>query len=132
MLNTHESSRYQDENQDELGPGQLFHCEEYPHLPEFSEFISGVSIDALRFKLMTFQQRLLAQALWSAANYGGSEANCAKHLKEVYGPKWYQITSVSEHMEPLRTYCEYVLILDHQRQWDKAKKSAKILEAVNV
>jgi hypothetical protein len=22
--------------------------------------------------------------------------------------------------------------LDHQRQWDKAKKSAKILEAVNV
>lgn len=132
MLKTNEAGWHQKEDQEELSPGQrFFHCEDYPHLLEFSEFISGVSIDALRFKLMTFQQRLLAQSLWAASNYGGSEANCAKHLKEIYGPKWYQITTVSEHMEPLRTYCEYVLILDHQRQWDKTKKSAKLLEVVN-
>ncbi len=132
MLNTDEPSRYQDENQDELSPGQRpFHSEDYPHLLEFSEFISGVSITALKYKLMTFQQRLTAEAFWSAANYGGSEANCAKHLKEIYGPKWYQITTVAEHMEPQRTYYEYVLILDHQRQWDNRKKSAKILEVVH-
>lgn len=133
MLNTHESSWYQDENQDELSPGQRsFHSEDYPHLLEFSEFISNVPITSLKYKLMTFQQRLTAEAFWSAANYGGSEANCAKQLKEIYGPKWYQITSISEHMEPPRRYYEYVLILDHQRQWDKRKKSAKIPEVVHT
>jgi hypothetical protein len=132
MLNTDDACRYQEEDQEELSPGQVsFHCEDYPHLLEFSEFISGVHIDSLKFKLMTFQQRLAAQSFWAAENYGGSEANCAKHLKEVYGPKWYQITSVSEHMQPIRIYCEYILILEHKRQWDKRKKSAKLLEVVN-
>jgi hypothetical protein len=127
MLKTDESQRSQNENQEELCPGDRpTHDERYPYLTEFSEFISTVSTDALKSELLTHQQRLMAESLWSAANYGGSSANCAKKLKEIYGPRWYKITSVEEHMEPVRLYYEYVLILDHKKQWDNRNKLAKL------
>jgi hypothetical protein len=130
MLKTHKSQRSQDENQNKFSPGDRpLHDKCYPYLNEFSELISGVSIDALKYKLMTYQERLMAEAMWAANNYGGSTANCAKQLKEVYGPRWYKVTSVEEHMEPVRTYYEYVLILSHQNQWNRRQNLAKLIEA---
>jgi len=127
MLSTDHSNRSEDENQDELGPGQrLSHDLRYPFIDEFSEFIAGVSTESLKNKLMTPQQCQLAKAVWEAENYGGSEAKCAARLREIYGPDWRSITSIKEHMSPLRDYYEYVLILDHQRQWEQSKKLAKI------
>lgn len=127
MLKADESQWSQNENQDKLCPGDLpAHCEQYPYLFEFSEFISTVSTEALKSKLLTHQQRLLAESFWSAFNYGGSSAKCALHLKEIYGPKWFTLTSIDQHMEPVRAYYEYVLILDHQRQWNNRQKAAKL------
>jgi len=127
MLSTDHSNRSEDEDQDELGPGQrLSHDLRYPFIDEFSEFIAGVSTESLKNKLMTPQQCQLAKAVWEAENYGGSEAKCAARLREIYGPDWRSITSIKEHMSPLRDYYEYVLILDHQRQWEQSKKLAKI------
>lgn len=130
MLKTDESQRSQNENQDQLSPSNCsVHVGCYPFLKEFSEFISNVSVNALKYKLLTHQQRLLAESMWSAQNYGGSTANCAKHLKEIYGPKWYKITSIEEHMEPVRDYYELVLILDHKNQWNKRQELAKLIES---
>lgn len=130
MSKTDESQRSQDENQNEFSPGdRSTHGNCYPYLNEFSEFISGVSIDSLKYKLMTHQQRLTAEAMWAANNYGGSTANCAKHLKEIYGQRWYKVTSIEEHMEPVRKYYEYVLVLSHQNQWNQRQKVAKLIEA---
>lgn len=127
MLSTSNGDRGEDEDQDQLGPCQRFsHDDRYPFIDEFSEFIAGVSTESLKTKLMTPQQCQLAKAVWEAENYGGSEAKCAARLKEIYGPKWYEVTSIKEHMSPLRDYYEYVLILDHQRQWEQSKKLAKL------
>ena len=75
---------------------------------------------------MTFQQRLFAKALWEAENYGGSISKCKAHLKEIYGDFWYQHTSVEDHFTDEREYCEYVLKLDHLKQWDNKQKLAKL------
>ncbi len=127
MLNSSNGDGGENEDQDELGPCQRFsHDERYPFIDEFSQFIAGVSTESLKNKLMTQQQCQLAKAVWEAENYGGSEAKCVARLKEIYGPRWRELTSVKEHMSPIRDYYEYVLILDHQRQWEQAKKLAKL------
>ena len=127
MLGTRNGDGEQDEDQDQLGPSQVFfHEERYPFITEFSEFIASVSTESLKNKLMTPQQCQLAKAVWEAENYGGSEAKCAARLKEIYGPNWREVTSIKEHMKPIRDYYEYVLILDHQRQWEQSKKLAKL------
>jgi hypothetical protein len=121
MLQTDKSQRPQDEDQEKFCPGDgPAHDVQYPFIEEFSELLQKVSTDVMKNRLMTHQQRLLAESMWEAANYGGSEAKCAKHLKEIYGPKWYEITSTAKHMESVREYYEYVLILDHQNQWNQA------------
>ena len=127
MLSSGESKGDENQDQDELGPGDgATHDEKYPFIHEFSEFIASVSTESLKTKLMTPQQVQLATAIWEAENYGGSEAKCVARLKEIYGPRWREVTSVKEHMSPVRDYYEYVLILDHQRQWEQAKKLAKL------
>jgi hypothetical protein len=127
MLNPTDDQRTERNDQDQFSPGQgLSHGKKYPFIDEFSEFISSVSMDALMYQLMTHQQRMMAQAHWEAQNYGGSKEKCIKHLKEIYGPKWYQVTSLDQHMDNPRSYYEYVLIIDHQRQWDERKKLAKL------
>ena len=129
MLKAHESQRTQDEDQEQLGPSDsATHEMEYPFIAEFSELLRKVSTDVLKSRLLTYQQRLLAESIWAAENYGGSEAKCAKHLKEIYGPKWYEMTSISSHMDDVRDYYELVLILDHQEQWKAQKKLAKLSE----
>jgi hypothetical protein len=127
MLNSSENERAENDYQDQLSPCQIFfHDEKYPFIHEFSEFISSVSMGALKYQLMTHQQRIMAQALWEANNYGGSKEKCIKHLKEIYGPVWHKVTTIKDHMEDFRPYCEFVLLMEHQRQWDEREKLAKL------
>ena len=130
MLNTDEGQRSENQEQNQLRPRNGSpHNQKYPFIDEFSEFLSTVSTQALKTTLTTYQQRLLAKSLWEAQNYGGSTAKCEARLKELYGPKWYQITSIADHMEPERVYLEYVLILDHQRQWNEKQKVATLQQS---
>ena len=39
-------------------------------------------------------------------------------LKEIYGSKWYQLTSIDEHMDYINDYYRWVLRIDHKKQWD--------------
>ena len=127
MLNPIENQGSQSDDQDQLCPSErLPHEKNYPFIEEFSEFIASVSIDALKYKLMTHPQRIMANALWEAQNYGGSKEKCIKHLKEIYGPKWYEVTTLAQHMEEPRPYYEFVLLIEHQRQWDEREKLAKL------
>ena len=129
MLNSTENQGGQSNDQDELRPSQLpLHEENYPFIEEFSEFIASVSMDSLKYKLMTHPQRIMANALWEAQNYGGSKEKCIKHLKEIYGPKWYEMTTLAQHMDDPRPYYEFVLLIEHRRQWDERKKLAKLRE----
>jgi len=127
MLNSDYTQGAEDQDQQKLRDcDRTLHSEKYPYIAEFSEFISSVSTEALKYQLMTYQQRLLATALWEASNYGGSKEKCIKHLTEIYGPKWRTVTRFEDHMEEQRVYCEYVLILEHMKQWDKHQKLAKL------
>jgi hypothetical protein len=130
MLNTDEGQRSKNQEGQKFRPRNCsLHDQRYPFIDEFSEFLSTVSTQALKFQLMTYQQRLLAKSMWEAYNYGGSKAKCEARLKELYGPKWHQITSIADHMEPERLYLEYVLILDYQRQWNEKQKVATLRQS---
>jgi hypothetical protein len=127
MMSASVDKRAESDYQDQLCPGQApTHDEKYPFIHEFSEFISSVSMEALKYQLMTHQQRIMAQALWEANNYGGSKEKCIKHLKEIYGPMWHKVTTIKDHMEDFRQYCEFVLLMEHQKQWDEREKLAKL------
>ena len=127
FLDTNNGCGHQDQDQEQLSVGDgSAHGQKYPFIEEFSDFIASVSTSSLKFKLMTFQQRLFAKALWEAENYGGSISKCKAHLKEIYGDSWYQLTSVEDHFTDEREYCEYVLKLDHLKQWDNQQKLAKL------
>ena len=127
FLDTNNCCGHQDQDQEQLSVGDgSAHGQKYPFIEEFSDFIASVSTSSLKFKFMTFQQRLFAKALWEAENYGGSISKCKAHLKEIYGDFWYQLTSVEDHFTDEREYCEYVLKLDHIKQWDNQQKLAKL------
>jgi hypothetical protein len=127
MLNSEPTSGGQNQDQQKLSDSNgPTHLEKYPYIDEFSEFIATVSTKALKYQLMTYPQRLMAKALWEAQNFGGSKEKCIEHLTKVYGPAWRKFTTFEEHMEEERVYCEYVLILDHMKQWDKHQKLATL------
>ena len=129
MLNSDPAQWAENDDQQELGDGNRpTHGEKYPYIDEFSEFITTVSTKALKYQLMTYQQRLFAKALWEASNFGGSKEKCIEHLTKIYGPLWRKLTTLEENMEEERVYCEYVLILDHMKQWDKHQKLATLCE----
>lgn len=129
MLNPEPTHWGENENQQQFRIGQwAAHDDKYPYIEEFSEFIATVSTKALKHQLMTYQQRLFARSLWEAMNFGGSKDKCIEHLTKIYGPRWRDLTSLEEHMEEERVYCEYVLILDHLKQWDKHQKLATLCE----
>ena len=118
MLDTNNTNREESQNQVQLSIGdRATHDKKYPFLTEFSDLISKLSIEKL-LEVMTSQQKKFANSIWEAENYGGSEAKCEKRLREIHGPKWYQITSIKENMEDIRGYYEYVLRIDHKKQWD--------------
>lgn len=129
MLNACPTQGDNDQKSQEFGVGNRpAHGDKYPYIEEFSDFIATVSTKALKYQLMTYQQRLMAKALWEAENFGGSKEKCIEHLTKIYGPRWREVTSFEEHMEEERVYCEYVLILDHMKQWDKHEKLATLCE----
>lgn len=129
MLNPNETQGSEDQEQKQLGVGDRpFHHSCSPYIEEFSELLKKVSTEVLKFTLMTNQQRLFAEALWEAQNYGGSESKCIKRLQELYGSQWRSVTKLSDHMEPVRTYYELVLLLDHEKQWADASKPVKLHE----
>lgn len=122
MLKTDKTEGTEDENQQKLCISDgTAHDLKHPFIQEFSELLSRVPLNTLLYTLMTYQQRLLAKAIWESENYGGSESKCIESLKDIYGYRWQQVTKLSDHMKPFRDYCEYVLILDHQQQWNKQK-----------
>ena len=124
ILSSPDTQRAEDQNQQELSIcDRPTHKDKYPFIEEFSEFISSVSIESLKYKLMTQQQRSIAEAFWAAENYGGDSRKCEKRLEEIYGKDWYTVTKLSDHMAELREYYEYVLILEHQRQWENSKNA---------
>lgn len=124
ILDSPDTQRAEDQNQQELSVSDRpAHKNKYPFIEEFSEFIASVSTDSLKYKLMTQQQRTLAEAFWAAENYGGDVKKCEKRLEEIYGKEWRTVTNLSDHMAEKREYYEYVLILDHQRQWENSKNA---------
>ena len=118
MLDTDDSNREKCQNQKQLSISNgATHDKKYPFLTEFSDLIAKLSIEKL-LELVTQQQKMFAKSLWEAENYGGSREKCEKRLRELHGAKWYQITSIDEHMADIREYYEYVLQIDHKKQWD--------------
>ena len=114
MLKANETKGSQNQDQDQLSVSDVAFHESYsPYKEEFSELLSKVSTKVLRSELMTHQQRMLARALWEACNYGGRPT--PGDLK---------------NMEPERIYCEWVLKIDHEQQWKKAKKHVKLAATI--
>jgi hypothetical protein len=110
MLQSNNAKGSQGQDQEQLSPSDCaFHKSFSPFKEEFSELLSKVSTKVLRSELMTYQQRMIARALWQACNYGGRPT--PGDLK---------------NMEPERKYCEWVLQIDHEQQWKKAQKSVKL------
>ena len=132
MLSTNNTDRQKSQNQNQLSISNwAAHNKDYPYLTEFSDLISKLSIDRL-LELMTYQQKMFANSLWEAENYGGSEAKCEKRLEELYGPKWYEITSIEDNMANKREYYELVLRMNHRKQWDDQRFWGNISEDKDI
>jgi hypothetical protein len=78
-------------------------------MEEFNRFLSKVSTKSLLYTLMTYQQRIVARAFWSACNSGGNP-----------------FTGDPDDKEDIREYCEWILRIDHRIQWKNRKKFAKL------
>lgn len=109
MLSSNESKRAEDHDQQELCVSQGSLHDDCTDMEEFSELISRVPIKVLWDELLTHQQRIFATSLWEACNYGGR-------------PKPGDL----QHMEKKRDYAEWVLRMDHRRQWNNAQKNVKL------
>jgi hypothetical protein len=91
-------------NQDQLGIGdRSTHGHWSPHMKEFSKLLKTLPDELLWGDLSTQQQRNLAQSLWEACNYKGK-------------PKPGEFKDI----EPKREYLEWVLRIEHDKQWQKA------------
>jgi len=93
----------------ELGNSDVtLHENNIPYKTEFSALLAKMSIKTIEM-LLTQQQKQIAVALWEACNYGGR-------------PKPENMSD----MEPLRLYYEWVLRMEHTKQWKIAQKSGKL------
>jgi len=128
MLDTNNTNWQESKDQQQLSvSNRTAHDEQYPFLPEFSELIANLSTEDL-LELTTYQQKQFAKALWEACNYGGSHIKCEKRLKEIYGSKWREITSIDANMDNIDDYYRWVLKIDHKKQWDNRRFWANISE----
>jgi len=95
------------EDEDQLSPGNrsLEHRSKSPYIEDLSKLLKTVPDKILFWELATRQQRILARSLWEACNYKGQ-------------PKPGQF----QDMEPEREYLEWVIRMDHDRQWREAQK----------
>jgi len=95
-----ESSGQQDDNQDQLSiSNRSFHSKS-PFVEDFKDLLKLMSTKTM-LSLMSTQQKNLARALWEAENFGGKPL--PGQLSQVY---------------PIREYYEWVLLMEHQRQWE--------------
>jgi len=109
MLKTNDSKGSQNHNQEQLGNSEVtLHENNIPYKTEFSALLAKMSIKTMEM-LLTQQQKQIAVALWEACNYGGR-------------PKPENMSD----MEPLRLYYEWVLRMEHTKQWKIAQKSGKL------
>jgi hypothetical protein len=109
MLNTDNAKRTQNQDQKQLGNSDVaLHEDIIPYKTEFSALLAKMSIKTMEM-LMTQQQKQMATALWEACNYGGR-------------PKPENMRD----MEPIRLYYEWVLQIEHSKQWKIAQKSGKL------
>ena len=128
MLDTNNTDWQESKDQQQFSVSKrTAHDEQYPFLSEFSELVAKLSIEDL-LELITYQQKQFAKALWEACNYVGSLIKCEKRLKEIYGSKWYQLTSIDENMDDINDYYRWVLRIDHKKQWDNQRFWANITE----
>jgi hypothetical protein len=106
-MTTPDASRKKKENKDQLSPGNrsLEHRNKSPYIEDLSKLLKTVPDKILFWELATRQQRILARSLWEACNYKGQ-------------PKPGQF----QDMEPEREYLEWVIRMDHDRQWREAQK----------
>lgn len=116
MRGTNEASGDKNQDQDQFGPGNLFSHEEdkYPFISHLNELLALMSTKTMK-NLLTTQQKNVAEAFWSSCNYGGR-------------PKPGDL----KHMEDKRIYYEWVIRLDHIRQWDEKRKNLGDKQQKNV
>jgi len=104
---TPDTNRDKERNKDQLSPGDrsFEHCDKSPYMEDLSKLLKTVPDKILFQELATQQQRMLARSLWEACNYKGQ-------------PKPGQF----QDMEPEREYLEWVIRIDHDRQWRQTQK----------
>lgn len=102
-----DTNRKEEKDKDQLSPGDssLEHRDKSPYMEDLSKLLETVPDKILFQELATRQQRMLARSLWEACNYKGQ-------------PKPGQFQDI----EPEREYLEWVIRMDHDRQWQKAQK----------
>ncbi len=128
-MESEDPSRNQDQKQEQLGiSNRPAHESNYPFIQEFSDLIQDLSSKELD-ALLTNQQKNLAKAFWEAENYGGCREKCKKRLAEIYGTTWMKQVKFREHFGSIDEYRRYVLLLEHQRQWDNRKNLAMLNQA---
>lgn len=110
VLDPYNPQGAENDDQKKLGVGDgPFHEEEVlQYMVQFNELLASMSTKVM-YSLMTWQQKQVAKSWWEACNYGGK-------------PKPGDL----KHMEDRRKYYEWVLRLDHIRQWEFALKNVKI------
>lgn len=129
ILETENPSRNQDQQQKQLGiSNRPAHESDYPFIQEFSDLIQDLSSKELE-SLLTNQQRNLAKAFWEAENYGGCREKCKKRLAEIYGRNWMKEVKFRDHFRSIDEYYRYVLLVEHQRQWDNYRNLAMLNQA---
>ena len=104
---TPDTNREEEQNKDQLSPSNrsFEHCDKSPYMEDLSKLLKTVPDKILFQELATRQQRILARSLWEACNYKGQ-------------PKPGQF----QDMEPEREYLEWVIRMDHDRQWRQTQK----------
>lgn len=98
------SDRNKKQNKQQFSPSDSsIHNEKCsPDSEEFSKLLKSMPEELLFKELSTQQQRQFAKALWEAANYGGKPK--PGNFKDI---------------EPKRNYLEWVLKIEHEKQWCK-------------
>lgn len=106
-MTTPDTNREEGQNKDQLSPSNrsFEHCGKSPYMKDLSKLLKTVPDKILFQELATRQQRMLARSLWEACNYKGQ-------------PKPGQF----QDMEPEREYLEWVIRMDHDRQWQRTQK----------
>jgi len=99
-----ESTDQDSNNQDQLSIGNRSFHNKSPFVEDFKELLSLMSTKTM-LSLMSTQQKNLANALWTAENFGGKPL--PGQLKDTY---------------PKRDYYELVLLIEHQRQWEEKQR----------